>query len=157
MRLTLAALEAPLRANPLRNFAMSPKDSRETQPEGRHGLYDISRLHVSEHALERFRERVANSLSPDEAAIRLLALLRNCRKLGTNAESAIAFLAIYDDQPIVLITRGGNVVTCLSLDQFETVMSDFGRHRWPRRFGRWLRKTSQGNCDPSSIKSPQPD
>lgn len=136
---------------------MSPKDARETQLEGRHGLYDISRLHVSEHALERFRERVAISLNAEEAGGRLLALLRKCRKLGTNAESASAFLAIHDDQPIVFITKGGNVVTCLSLDQFESVMTEFGRHRWPRRFGRWLRKTTQGNLDPSSINSPQPD
>lgn len=136
---------------------MSPADRPDAPIHGRHGLYDLSRLHVSHHARERFRERAKNALTADQADADMPALMRQCRKLGTNAEGAAAFLAIYADQPIVLIVKGGNVVTCMSLDQFESVMADFGRHRWPRRFGRWLRKTTASEKIPPSEEPLQPE
>ena len=135
-----------------------PADHRPDAPlQGRHGIYDLSLLHISQHALKRFRERVENVSSPDQTHACMAPGLQKCRKLGTNAEGAAAFLAIYDVQPVVLIVKGGNVVTCMSLDQFESVMTEFGRLRWPRRFGRWLRKTSPGEVDPSSANSPEPE
>lgn len=136
---------------------MSPDESPELPLEGRHGLYDLSRLHVSQHALERFRERVEKTESPDVTHACMLDLLRICRRLGTNAEGAAAFLGICKTQPFVMIVKGGNVVTCMSLDQFESVMAEFGRHRWPRRFGRWLRKMAPGEIDPGSIETPAPE
>ncbi len=133
---------------------MSHDDHPEAPLQGRHGLYDLRRLQVSQHALERFRERVESDSHTDES---FSNMLRQCRKLGTNPDKAAAYMAISKDRPFVLIVKETNVVTCMTLDQFETVMADFGRHRWPRRFGRWLRKSTPGRTGTQPEKSPEPE
>lgn len=108
---------------------------------GRHGVYDLSGLHVSRHALERFAERIAgetNSLITPES---VASLLRACRKLGTSETGASAYLSVAADDPFVVIVRQGVVQTVLTLEQFRIEeLQAFGRVRWPRRFGRWLRR-----------------
>jgi len=107
---------------------------------GRHGIYDLSSLRISEHAAQRFSERVGGSGSWSLESPGWSAFLRVCRKLGTNPAGDQAFLAILKGEPFVLMVKGESIVTVLTLPQFETVMANFGRTGWPRRFGRWLRK-----------------
>lgn len=110
---------------------------------GRHGIYDLSGLHVSEHAARRFAERVDGSDGCSSERPDWSTFLRMCRKLGTNAAGDQAFLVVLRGEPFVLLLKGESVVTVMTLPQFESVMADFGRTGWPRRFGRWLRKIDQ--------------
>jgi hypothetical protein len=107
---------------------------------GRHGIYDLSGLHFSQHASVRFAERVVGSAASQTGQDSWIALLRTCRKLGTNSAGDVAFLGMHQAEPFVLIVKGGVIVTVMTFQQFESVMKEFGRSHWPRRFGRWLRK-----------------
>lgn len=107
---------------------------------GRHGIYDLSGLHFSHHASVRFAERVAGSDESQAARESWTTSLTTCRKLGTNSTGDEAFLGLHQSEPFVLIVKNARIVTVMTIQQFETVMSEFGRSHWPRRFDRWLRK-----------------
>lgn len=124
---------------------------------GRHGIYDLRHLHISRHALDRFCERVTTELDPDETRPLFVSLLGTCRKLGTNEQGAVASLIMYEDEPLVIIVNSGNVVTLLSLAQFETVMHEFGRHSLPRRLSRWLRKLQSNATQTKSNLPTEPN
>lgn len=127
-----------------------------SQPKGRHGRYDLSTLHISKHALERFRERTQREVRSDPADTTLRESLRICRKIGTDPAGTVAWLGLHDECPFVVLVKSGTVVTWLTLEQFESVMSDFGRHRWPRRFGRWLRETRPGEPASANVEPERP-
>jgi hypothetical protein len=112
---------------------------------GRHGIYDLSSLHFSQHARQRFAERVAGTDDPLALIEPWTDSLKSCRKLGTNSEGDEAFLGLYQAEPFVLIAKNARIVTVMTLQQFESVMIDFGRSHWPRRFGRWLRKLDRAD------------
>ena len=104
---------------------------------GRHGLYDLSGVQLSHHARERLHERF-------EGEEDLAAALKAGRKLGTSEPGAEAYLVLLQAVPAVLIVMDGVVLTVLTQEQFETVMGDFGRRRWPGKPGRWLRRIEAG-------------
>jgi|GEM_PF-3159567 len=107
---------------------------------GHHGIYDLSGLHISQHATVRFAERVVGTASSQIGQELWIASLSKCRKIGTNSAGDVAFLGMHQAEPFVLIVKGGVIVTVMSVQQFESVMKEFGRSHWPRQFGRWLRK-----------------
>lgn len=108
---------------------------------GRHGLYDLSEMLVSTHASERFVERFGEYFDAQDYAKILQSGLSSCRKLGTNPSNhAEAFLCLFEQVPAVLMVQGEQILTFLTCEQFQTVMADFGRVRWPHKPGRWLQR-----------------
>jgi hypothetical protein len=79
-----------------------------------------------------------------ESATWLQAALKAGRKLGTSEHGAVAYLALLQDLPVVLIVMESVIMTALTQEQFGTVMADFGRMRWPSKPGRWLRRIEAG-------------
>ena len=122
---------------------LSMKTSRKTlEIQGQHGIYNLMACQVSRHAAERFKERfLANqpNLAPD-----LLPDLHGCRKLGRNQNGTTAYITVYGEDPLVLIEQDHVILTMMTQEQFQTVMHDFGRKRWPRKPNRWLERIRKG-------------
>lgn len=119
------------------------KSPTNRESAGRYGIYDLSGYYVTEHAEERLKERFQEILSKNEIPkdCQFRKALGRCRKLGTNpVNQAVAYLTYSNEKPVVLITQGCRILTFLTVEQFETVMSEFGRSHWPRKFNRWLRR-----------------
>ncbi len=113
------------------------------------GQRDYSSARLSRHAIERFVERFG--VEPIEAEPLLRATLGRTRRLGRNPENgAIAVLGLYRGRILVAILQDGACLTVLTWNQFEPRLSDFGRARLPRKWGRALgRLTSPGPEDVS--------
>src|SRR6516225_5824147 len=101
------------------------------------GQRDYSSVELSRHALERFVERFGGA--PDEAAPALRLALGRTRRLGRNAENgAVAVLAIHENRVLVAILQETTCLTVLTWNQFVPRLSEFGRARLPRKWGRVL-------------------
>lgn len=111
--------------------------SKKNETPGQHGLYDLSGLDLSLHARERLAERFPGTVYSED---KVRKSLKACRKLGTNQNKAVAYLMIIENALVCLIVMDGVILTALTKEQFITVMSDFGRFRWPRKTGRWFRR-----------------
>jgi hypothetical protein len=106
------------------------------------GQRDYSSIRLSRHALERFVERFGGA--PDEAAPALRLALARTRRLGRNAENgAVAVLAIHDNRVLVAILQEATCLTVLTWNQFIPRLSEFGRARLPRKWGRVLRRLAE--------------
>jgi hypothetical protein len=103
------------------------------------GQRDYSSVRLSRHALERFVERFA--VAPECAEDDLRRLLGRTRRLGRNPENgAIAVLAIYRQRALVAILQQATCLTVMTWNQFVPRLSEFGRTRMPRKWGRLLRR-----------------
>ena len=103
------------------------------------GQRDLSSVHLTRHALGRFVERFGGD--PDVAEASLRAALGRTRRLGRNARNgAIAFLALHEGRVLVAIVQETTCLTVLTWPQFEPHLSEFGRPRLPRKWGRTLRR-----------------
>lgn len=81
--------------------------------------FDGRPFHLTEHAVDRYQERVRPALSPEAAKADLLRLIAACGRQGTPPEWAISneyvtdwFLFIGDD--VCLPIHKGSAVTCLT-------------------------------------------
>lgn len=107
----------------------------------RPGQRDYGSIRLSRHALERFVERFG--AAPDSAEEILRGVLARTRRLGRNQENgAIAILALYEARVLVAIVQGDVCLTVLTWNQFAPRLSEFGRSRIPRKWGRLLRRLS---------------
>lgn len=105
------------------------------------GQHDYSTVHLSTHALERFIERFG--AAPEGAAPALRGALSRTRRLGRNhGNGAVAVLAVYENRALVAILHGSTCLTVLTWPQFLPKLSEFGRLRVPRKWGRLLRRLS---------------
>ena len=105
------------------------------------GQRDLSSVHLTRHARDRFVERFGGDPDPDVAEVSLRAALGRTRRLGRNARNgAIAFLALHEGQVLVAIVQEATCLTVLTWPQFEPHLSEFGRPRLPRKWGRTLRR-----------------
>ncbi len=103
------------------------------------GQRDLSAFRLTRHALERFVERFGGDSDLAEASLR--AALGRTRRLGRNARNgAVAFLALHEGQVLVVIVQEATCLTVLTWPQFEPHLSEFGRPRLPRKWGRTLRR-----------------
>lgn len=103
------------------------------------GQRDYSGIRISRHAIERFVERFG--AEPEEAEEELRASLRRTRRMGRNpSNGAIAVVAIYKERVVVAIIQESTCLTVLTWNQFEPKLSEFGRSRLPRKWGRTLRR-----------------
>jgi hypothetical protein len=129
-------------------------DGKKSEPSGRHGIYNLSEFQISRHARQRFHERFQVDSESQTSNPPWTDMLRSCRKLGVKQDGSASYITIYGDVPVVLIEQDQVILTCMTQDQFETVMADFGRNRWPRKPGRWLKRIKsssheQGDDQPS--------
>jgi hypothetical protein len=129
-------------------------DGKKSEPSGRHGIYNLSEFQISRHARQRFHERFQVDSESQTSNPPWADMLRSCRKLGVKQDGSASYITIYGDVPVVLIEQDQVILTCMTQDQFETVMADFGRNRWPRKPGRWLKRIKsssheQGDDQPS--------
>jgi hypothetical protein len=129
-------------------------DGKKSEPSGRHGIYNLSEFQISRHARQRFHERFQVDSESQTSNPPWADMLRTCRKLGVKQDGSASYITIYGDVPVVLIEQDQVILTCMTQDQFETVMADFGRNRWPRKPGRWLKRIKsssheQGDDQPS--------
>jgi hypothetical protein len=115
-------------------------DGKKSEPSGRHGIYNLSEFQISRHARQRFHERFQVDSESQTSNPPWADMLRSCRKLGVKQDGSASYITIYGDVPVVLIEQDQVILTCMTQDQFETVMADFGRNRWPRKPGRWLKR-----------------
>lgn len=114
------------------------------------GQRDYSGVRLSRHALGRFVERFG--VDPEVAEERLRGALRRTRRLGRNpANSAIAVVALHEARTLVAILQEGACLTVLTWNQFEPRLSEFGRARVPRKWGRALGRLA------APIEPPRPD
>jgi hypothetical protein len=105
------------------------------------GQRDYSSIHLTRHALERFVERFGGE--PDEASEALRSALSRTRRLGRNSENgALAVLAVHRGRALVAILQQASCLTILTWPQFLPRLSEFGRSRLPRKWGRVLRRLS---------------
>ncbi len=103
------------------------------------GQRDYSSVHLSQHALERFVERFG--AEAESAADEFRRVLSRTRRLGRNRENgAIAVLALYRERALVAIVQKGACLTVLTWAQFVPRLTDFGRCKVPRKWGRFLRR-----------------
>ncbi|WP_406698862.1 hypothetical protein V5E97_08250 [Singulisphaera sp. Ch08] len=103
------------------------------------GQRDYSSIRLTRHALERFQERFGGDPVDSELALR--ATLRRTRRLGRNADNgAVAVLAVYRGRVLVAILQDASCLTVLTWPQFVPRLSEFGRTRVPRKWGRLLRR-----------------
>jgi hypothetical protein len=106
------------------------------------GQRDYSSLRLSRHALERFVERFA--AEPQTAVDEFRRALARTRRLGRNpANGAVALLALYRSQVLVAIVREATCSTVLTWNQFVPRLSEFGRAKVPRKWGRLLRRLAR--------------
>ncbi|MFM7317897.1 MAG: hypothetical protein ACKO5E_13205 [bacterium] len=120
---------------------------------GRHGIYDLSGCRLSDHARLRLAERFGPEISYASIPEFLLQAMMHARKLGTDPENETgAYLIMVRSVPCVLLLKAETVLTFLKPEQFETVMANFGRHRWPTKVNRWLRRI-EGRSDEKSEES----
>jgi hypothetical protein len=129
-------------------------DGKKSEPSGRHGIYNLSEFQISRHARQRFHDRFQVDSESQTSNPPWADMLRSCRKLGVKQDGSASYITIYGDVPVVLIEQDQVILTCMTQDQFETVMADFGRNRWPRKPGRWLKRIKsssheQGDDQPS--------
>jgi hypothetical protein len=129
-------------------------DGKKSEPSGRHGIYNLLEFQISRHARQRFHERFQVDSESQTSNPPWADMLRSCRKLGVKQDGSASYITIYGDVPVVLIEQDQVILTCMTQDQFETVMADFGRNRWPRKPGRWLKRIKsssheQGDDQPS--------
>ena len=106
------------------------------------GQHDLTPFRLTRHAIERFAERfhVASEIAEDE----LRTALARTRRLGTNpANEAVAYMALHRSKVLVAIVQGESCLTVLTWPQFEPKAAEFGRPRFPRKRGRWLRRLSE--------------
>lgn len=103
------------------------------------GQRDYSAVRLTRHALERFVERFGEE--PAEAPESLRKVLARTHRLGRNAENgAVAVLGLYHDRVIVAILQDTSCLTVLTWNQFLPRLTEFGRSRVPRKWGRFLRR-----------------
>lgn len=106
---------------------------------GKHGIYDLSGCLLSDHARQRLAERFGHEISGESIPGFLSKAMTHSRKLGTDPENETeAYLFLIQSVPCVLLLKAETVLTFLKPEQFETVMANFGRHRWPAKLNRWL-------------------
>ncbi len=106
------------------------------------GQRDYSTVWLSRHALERFVERFA--AEPEAAPDELRRALARTRRLGRNPESgAIAVLAVHRARALVAILQETTCLTVLTWNQFLPRLSEFGRSKLPRKWGRTLRRLTE--------------
>src|SRR5262245_4413175 len=116
------------------------------------GQSDYSAVRLTRHALERFVERFGGE--PDAAAPALRAALGRTRRLGRNPENgAVAVLAVHRGRALVAILQQSSCLTVLTWPQFVPRLSEFGRPRVPRKWGRLLRRL----VEPQPGEAPPPD
>ena len=110
---------------------------RETTAVVPPGQRDYSSVRISRHALERFVERFgADNQSAQE---QLCSVLARTRRLGRNPENgAIAVLAVCGQRALVAILQDSTCLTVMTWNQFVPRLSEFGRTRMPRKWGRML-------------------
>jgi hypothetical protein len=103
------------------------------------GQRDYSSAHLTQHALERFVERFEGD--PEHAAEALRRALARTRRLGRNSgNGAVAVLAVHHGRALVAIVQGTHCLTVLTWNQFLPHLTEFGRARLPRKWGRVLRR-----------------
>ncbi len=103
------------------------------------GQRDYSAVRLSRHALERFIERFG--AEPEAAPDELRRALSRTRRLGRNPENgAVAVLAMFRARVMVAILQDSNCLTVLTWNQFVPRLSEFGRNKLPRKWGRTLRR-----------------
>jgi hypothetical protein len=103
------------------------------------GQRDLAGVRLTRHALERFNERFGVEPAAAEATLR--GVLARTRRLGRNAENdAVAVLAVFHRRPLVALIQGNACLTVLTWPQFEPRLTEFGRPRVPRKWGRLLRR-----------------
>jgi hypothetical protein len=103
------------------------------------GQRDYSSVRLTRHALERFVERFA--AEPGAATQEFRCVLQRTRRLGRNPDNgAIAVLGIYRKQVLVAIVQQATCLTVLTWNQFVPRLTEFGRNRLPRKWGRVLRR-----------------
>ena len=114
------------------------------------GQRDYSTILLTWHALERFVERFGGTA--EDAAASLREALSRTRRLGRNPENgAIAVLTVYRGRALVAILQQTCCVTILTWPQFVPRLTEFGRHRLPRKWGRHLRRLTDPDLDPQSL------
>jgi hypothetical protein len=107
------------------------------------GQRDYSSVRLSRHAVERFVGRF--EVPPDLATEELRQVLTRTRRLGRNSETgAIAVLAIYRGRTLVAILQEATCLTVLTWNQFVPRLTEFGRKKLPRKWGRTLRRLTDG-------------
>ena len=103
------------------------------------GQRDHSAIRITRHALERFVERFGAEPGNAETEIRIA--LRRTRRLGRSPNSgAVAVLAVYKARAFVAILQDAACLTVLTWPQFLPRLSEFGRVKMPRKWGRLLRR-----------------
>lgn len=121
---------------------------------GKHGIYNLSGCQVSRHASQRFHERFQGNSETFDLDQTLSDVLRSCRKLGVKQDGTSAYIAVHGDDPVVIVEHDQVILTFMTQNQFETVMADFGRNRWPRKPGRWLSRIKQRSAGKSKDDPP---
>ena len=117
----------------------------EMPPTGQH---DYSGVRLTRHALDRFVERFGAEPAGAEGSLRA-ALVRS-RRLGRNPENgAIAVLAVYRNRALVAVLQGAACLTVLTWNQFTPRLPEFGRPGIPRKWGRFLRRLTETETDPT--------
>jgi hypothetical protein len=129
-------------------------DGKKSEPSGRHGIYNLSEFQISRHARQRFHERFQVDSESQTSNPPWADMLRSCRKLGVKQDGSASYITIYGDVPVVLIEQDQVILTCMTQDQFETVMADFGRNRWPRKPGRWLKRIKSSSHEQGDDQPP---
>ena len=110
------------------------------------GQRDYSSARLSRHALERFIERFA--AEPEAAPDELRRVLSRTRRLGRNPENgAIAVVTVYRSRALVAIVHETTCLTVLAWNQFVPRLGEFGRSKLPRKWGRTLRRLTEGMDD----------
>jgi hypothetical protein len=85
----------------------------------------------------------------ETAEEKLRQVLGRTRRLGRNPENgAIAVLAVHADRALVAILQDSSCLTVLTWNQFEPRLTEFGRSKMPRKWGRLLDRL----VDPSRTK-----
>lgn len=103
------------------------------------GQRDYSMIRLTRHALDRFCERFGGDEADAEPALR--ATLSRTRRLGRNSDNgAVAVLAVYRGRALVAILQDTSCLTVLTWPQFVPRLTEFGRARVPRKWGRLLRR-----------------
>lgn len=103
------------------------------------GQRDYSSVRLTQHAIERFVERLHGAADQAEADLR--KALQRTKRLGRNSQTgAIAVLALHGQRAFVAILQDNVCTTVLTWNQFLSSLSQFGRVQMPRRRGRMLER-----------------